>query len=109
MSHKAAVLEIRKDDEENSQKWLLPLSEDVFSYFLSHAGEIAQKVFGEGSLFSPLLFGKFFDPADAFPLWDFDPESLLSRPPHSSSKISVDWSETDDKYILRAELPGNLN
>ncbi|KAL0916905.1 hypothetical protein M5K25_014458 [Dendrobium thyrsiflorum] len=103
MSHKTA-LEIRTDDDDHSQKWLLPLNEDVFSSHLSQAGEIAQKVFGEGSLFSPLLFGKFFDPADAFPLWDFDSELLLSRL-HSSSKISVDWSETDDKYILRAELP----
>ncbi|XP_020577618.1 21.7 kDa class VI heat shock protein [Phalaenopsis equestris] len=103
MSQKTA-LEIRTDDDENSQKWLLPLNEDVFISYLSQAGEIAQKVFGEGSLFSPLLFGKFFDPADAFPLWDFDSELLLSRF-HRASKSSVDWSETHDQYILRAELP----
>ncbi|KAK1324414.1 21.7 kDa class VI heat shock protein [Acorus calamus] len=102
MSHRKA-LEIRYEDR-NPHKWCKPLSEDVFNTFKAKAGSCALKFFDEGSLFSPLLFGKFFDPADAFPLWDFEAEALLQNC-RSSNACSVDWSETDIGYILRAEIP----
>ncbi|XP_008793750.2 22.3 kDa class VI heat shock protein isoform X2 [Phoenix dactylifera] len=101
------VLEVRPGDQD-SQKWRMSLSEDAFDSFIARDGDAARKVFGEGSLFSPLLFGKFFDPADAFPLWDFDSDNLLSGL-RSASKTSVDWHERDSEFVLRAELPGARN
>ncbi|KAJ3696032.1 hypothetical protein LUZ60_001409 [Juncus effusus] len=102
MPPKRAPVEIRSDDH-SSQKWQVSLTEATFRSFLSHGGEPA--VFGEGSLFSPFLFGKFFDPADAFPLWDFDSDALLSGL-RSGRKTSVDWVETESEYVVKAELPG---
>nr|XP_029122622.1 22.3 kDa class VI heat shock protein isoform X2 [Elaeis guineensis] len=101
------VLEVRPGDQD-SQKWRVSLSEDAFDSFIARGGDAARKVFGEGSLFSPLLFGKFFDPADAFPLWEFDSATLLAGL-RSASKTSVDWDETDSEYFVRAELPGARN
>ncbi|GJM88985.1 hypothetical protein PR202_ga05575 [Eleusine coracana subsp. coracana] len=63
-------------------------------------------VFAEGSLFSPFLFGKFFDPADAFPLWDFEPEVLLASLRRAAARTTVDWAETDSEYYLRTDIPG---
>ncbi|KAJ0966076.1 hypothetical protein J5N97_027214 [Dioscorea zingiberensis] len=97
------ALEIRLG-EQDSQRWRMPLREDAFESFMARAGDTAHKVFADGSLFSPLLFRKFFDPADAFPLWEFDSEVLL-KAVRSASNCSVDWQETDTEYVLRAELP----
>ncbi|URE45739.1 22.3 kDa class VI heat shock [Musa troglodytarum] len=89
------VIEVRSGDQSlHSQKWRVALTEDAFDRFVACGGGAAAKVFGEGSLFSLLLFGKFFDPADAFPLWEFEAETLLSGP-GNASKTAVDWSETD--------------
>ncbi|RRT53919.1 hypothetical protein B296_00040279, partial [Ensete ventricosum] len=98
------AIDVRYGDP-NPHKWRVSLTEDAFDSFIAHGGEAARKVFGEGSLFSPLLFGKFFDPGDAFPLWEFESEPLLSGL-RSTSKTSVDWFETDSEYVLKAELPG---
>jgi len=98
------ALEVRSDDH-NPQKWRVSLTEEAFNKFITHGDDTVRKVFGEGSLFSPLLFGKFFDPADAFPLWEFESEALLSGL-RSASKTSVDWGDADGGYVLRAELPG---
>ncbi|KAK8950233.1 21.7 kDa class VI heat shock protein [Platanthera guangdongensis] len=75
--------------------------------FLVRGGETVRRIFGEGSLFSPLLFEKFFDPADAFPLWEFDPEALL-LPGHSTAAKcdAINWSQSDNAYFFRSELPG---
>ncbi|MQL86379.1 hypothetical protein Taro_018912 [Colocasia esculenta] len=54
--------------DHNTQKWCMSLREDVFSGFFAWGGEVVHAVFREGSLFSPMLLGKIFDPADAFPL-----------------------------------------
>ncbi|KAG9454257.1 hypothetical protein H6P81_007161 [Aristolochia fimbriata] len=102
MSMKQA-LEVRSEDR-TPHKWSVSLREDVFDSFFTRAGGAAKGVFGEGSLFSPLLFGKFFDPSDAFPLWDFDSEVLLSSP-QSSTGSTVDWFATEHEYVLRAKLP----
>ncbi|XP_068644617.1 21.7 kDa class VI heat shock protein-like [Aristolochia californica] len=101
------ALEVRSEDR-NPQKWSVSLREDVFDSFFTRVGSSAKRVFSEGSLFSPLLFGKFFDPSDAFPLWDFDSESLLSRP-QSSTGSTVDWFTTEAEYVLRAKLPEMKN
>jgi hypothetical protein len=98
------ALEIRPGDH-NLKKWHVSLTEDAFISFVSQGGDAAKAVFGEGSLFSPFLFGKFFDPADAFPLWDFDPDALLAGL-RGAKKTTVDWVETDLEYVLRAEMPG---
>lgn len=100
------VIEIGPADQ-NSHKWRVPFTEDAFHSFIVHGGVAARNVFGEGSLFSPLLFGKFFDPADAFPLWEFESDALLSGLRHAS-KSTVDWSATNADYLLKAELPGIL-
>ncbi|KAA8526930.1 hypothetical protein F0562_008841 [Nyssa sinensis] len=97
-------LEVQLQDQ-TPQKWGVPLTEDVFGNFISKGNPTVQKVFGDGSLFSPLLFGKFFDPSDAFPLWDFESEILLSKL-RSSGQSSVDWFQTASDYVLKAELPG---
>ncbi|KAG4161527.1 hypothetical protein ERO13_D01G060200v2 [Gossypium hirsutum] len=99
-------LEVQTDDQ-TPQKWCISLHEDVLKRLLSQQGSpiTMHKVFGEGSLFSPLLFGKFFDPSDAFPLWDFDSDTLLYNL-RNSGKTTVDWFHTDLAYVLKAPLPG---
>lgn len=89
-------------------KWRMSLLENTFAGFLQGAGAdaAARAVFAEGSLFSPFLFGKFFDPADAFPLWEFEPEVLLAALRRSAARTTVDWAETDAEYYLRADIPG---
>uniref|UniRef100_A0A0E0DTK9 SHSP domain-containing protein n=1 Tax=Oryza meridionalis TaxID=40149 RepID=A0A0E0DTK9_9ORYZ len=93
-------------------RWRMSLLENTFSSFLQSIGggagadgAAARAVFGEGSLFSPFLFGKFFDPADAFPLWEFEPEVLLAAL-RRGARTTVDWAETDSEYYLRADIPG---
>ncbi|OIT30510.1 PREDICTED: 21.7 kDa class VI heat shock protein [Nicotiana attenuata] len=94
-------------EEANPQKWCVPLKEDVFVTFMNKGNSTTHKAdfLCEGSLFSPLLFGKFFDPSDAFPLWEFDSDVLLSNA-RSSNQCTVDWSQTETDYLLRAEIPG---
>ncbi|GKV15722.1 hypothetical protein SLEP1_g26482 [Rubroshorea leprosula] len=100
-------LEVHSAEEKNPQKWRISLPEEVFRRFLSQDNQTVDKVFAEGSLFSPLLFGKFFDPSDAFPLWEFEADSLLSNL-RNSGKSTVDWFQTDQAYVLKAEVPGSL-
>lgn len=95
-------------------RWRMSLLENTFSSFLQSIGgcaaadgAAARAVFGEGSLFSPFLFGKFFDPADAFPLWEFEPEVLLAAL-RRGARTTVDWAETDSEYYLRADIPGKF-
>nr|XP_009803705.1 PREDICTED: 21.7 kDa class VI heat shock protein isoform X1 [Nicotiana sylvestris] len=90
-------------EEATPQKWCVPLKEDVFVTFMNSTTHKADFLC-EGSLFSPLLFGKFFDPSDAFPLWEFDSDVLLSNA-RSSNQCTVDWSQTETDYLLRAEIP----
>lgn len=97
-------LEVHSGDQ-TPQKWCISLGEEVFKRFISQGSPTVHKVFNEGSLFSPLLFGKFFDPSDAFPLWEFESDILLSNL-RSSGQSTVDWSQTDQDYVLKAELPG---
>ena len=89
-------------------RWRMSLLENTFAGFLQGAGAdaAARAVFAEGSLFSPFLFGNFFDPADAFPLWDFEPEVLLAALRRAAARTAVDWAETDAEYYLRADIPG---
>uniref|UniRef100_A0A0D9WIA6 SHSP domain-containing protein n=1 Tax=Leersia perrieri TaxID=77586 RepID=A0A0D9WIA6_9ORYZ len=88
-------------------RWRMPLLENNFNAFLqSSDGAAARAVFGEGSLFSPLLFGKFFDPADAFPVWEFESDVLLAALRRGTARTTVDWAETDSEYYLRADTPG---
>ncbi|KAI4333798.1 hypothetical protein L6164_018560 [Bauhinia variegata] len=94
-------LEVETDDQ-TPHKWCISLGEELFKRFFGQANPTVHKEFGEGSLFSPMLFGKFFDPSDAFPLWEFESDVLLSH-----LRSSVDWSQTDRAYILKAEIPGN--
>uniref|UniRef100_A0A1D1XUJ2 21. class VI heat shock protein n=1 Tax=Anthurium amnicola TaxID=1678845 RepID=A0A1D1XUJ2_9ARAE len=98
------ALQVRPGDH-SPRKWCMSLREDVFGSFIGRGGDTVRAVFGEGSLFSPMLFGRFFDPADAFPLWDFESEVLLAGL-RDAVKSRVDWSETDMEYVFRAELPG---
>ncbi|CAK9321868.1 unnamed protein product [Citrullus colocynthis] len=96
-------LEVHKEDHHTPSKWSVSLGEEVFRKFVGQANSAVQTVFGDDSLFSPLLFGKFFDPADAFPLWEFESDLLLSNL-RISGKSSVDWFQTDQEYVLQAEL-----
>jgi hypothetical protein len=53
----------------------------------------ALAMFAEGSLLSPYLFSKLFDPSNAFPLWEFELELLFrcatpTVPRRSSSSTS---------------------
>ncbi|KAK4286048.1 hypothetical protein QN277_002659 [Acacia crassicarpa] len=97
-------LEVQTDNQ-TPHKWSISLGEEVFKRFLSLANPTGHKIFGDGSLFSPMLFGKFFDPSDAFPLWEFESDILLSDL-RSSGQSTVDWGQTDQGYMLKAELPG---
>ncbi|KAL3647090.1 hypothetical protein CASFOL_008058 [Castilleja foliolosa] len=98
-------LDIQFEDHRNQKKWCYPLREDVFA---TVANPTVHKIFGAGSFFSPLLFGKFFDPSDAFPLWEFDPDLLLPNP-HNSSHRPLDWFQTDTDYVLKAQLPAGTS
>lgn len=100
-------LEVLRDDQ-STKKWFISLRDDVFKQFLSQGNTTVNKVFGDGSLFSPLLFGKFFDPSDAFPLWEFESDILLCNL-RSSGQCTVDWFKTDQDYVLKAELPGKFD
>ncbi|XP_027342534.1 21.7 kDa class VI heat shock protein [Abrus precatorius] len=97
-------LEVQTEDQ-TPHKWCVSLGEEIFKRFFSQTNPTVHKVFADGSLFSPMLFGKFFDPSDAFPLWEFESDVLLSHL-KSSSQSTVDWHETDEGYILKAEIPG---
>ncbi|KAI3753863.1 hypothetical protein L2E82_25927 [Cichorium intybus] len=93
-------LEVVSEDQ-SLRKWCVPLREDVFATFMSKGGSIVHKVFGDKSLFGPLLFTKFFDPSDAFPLWEFEPGVVLSN----LQNPCLDWLQTNSCYILKSELP----
>lgn len=97
-------LEVHTGDQA-PHKWCISLGEEVFKRFIFQGSPTVHKVFNEGSLFSPLLFGKFFDPSDAFPLWEFESDVLLSNL-RSSGRSTVDWLQKDHEYVLKAELPG---
>ncbi|XP_027355215.1 21.7 kDa class VI heat shock protein-like [Abrus precatorius] len=97
-------LEVQTIDQ-TPHKWCTSLGEEVFKRFFSQANPTVHKVFGDGSLFSPMLFGKFFDPSDAFPLWEFDSDVLLSHL-RNSNQNTVEWYHSDEGYILKAEIPG---
>lgn len=88
-------------EDQSTHKWCVPLKEDVFGAFIAKGGPIVHKVFGDKSLFGPLLFKKFFDPSDAFPLWEFEPGVLLS----DLQNPCVDWFQTEACYVLKSELP----
>ncbi|KAI3986645.1 hypothetical protein MKX01_014183 [Papaver californicum] len=92
-------LEVRSEDR-IPPKWSV-------DNFISKGNPIVSRVFGVGSLFSPLLFGKFFDPYDIFHLWEFDSDVLLSSL-YESHQSTVDWSKTDKEYVVEAELPGKF-
>ena len=104
----AIEVRLQPGDAAAAPRWRMSLLENTFAGFLQGAGAdaAARAVFAEGSLFSPFLFGKFFDPADAFPLWDFEPEVLLAALRRSAARTAVDWAETDAEYYLRADIPG---
>ncbi|XP_015081004.1 21.7 kDa class VI heat shock protein [Solanum pennellii] len=94
-------------EESNPKKWCVPLKEDVFVKFMNKGNFITHKALCEGSFFSPLLFGKFFDPSDAFPLWEFDSDVLLSNAKSSNNNhYKVDWIQTETDYVLKTEIPG---
>nr|GMC72487.1 21.7 kDa class VI heat shock protein [Ipomoea batatas] len=93
-------------EDPNPRKWCVPLKEDAFASLMEKGNNATapQKVFSQGSLFSPFLFGKFFDPSDAFPLWEFESDVLLANL-RCSNHCTVDWLQTETDYILKAELP----
>lgn len=97
-------LEIHTDDK-TPGKWSVPLSEEVFWRLLSCGGGSEKAVFSEGSIFSPFLFGKYFDPSDAFPLWEFEADVLLASL-RSIGQCRVDWLQTDQAYVLKSDLAG---
>ncbi|MFS7984669.1 putative alpha crystallin/Hsp20 domain, HSP20-like chaperone [Helianthus anomalus] len=88
-------------EDHTPHKWRVPLKEDVFGAFMAKGGLVMHKVFGNKSLFGPLLFKKFFDPSDAFPLWEFEPGVLLA----DLQNPCVDWFQTEACYVLKTELP----
>uniref|UniRef100_A0ACD5T8W0 Uncharacterized protein n=1 Tax=Avena sativa TaxID=4498 RepID=A0ACD5T8W0_AVESA len=104
------AIEVRQQaDGGAAPKWRMSLLENTFTAFLQSSGAgadaAAKAVFAEGSLLSPYLFGKFFDPADAFPLWEFESEVLLAAL-RRRGRTTVDWGETESEYYLRADIPG---
>lgn len=98
-------LEVQLDDQ-TQHKWCVSLGDETFKRFFSITNPTVFKVFGDGSFFSPMLFGKFFDPSDAFPLWEFESDVLLSHL-RNSNQSTVDWYHNDEGYVLKAEIPGN--
>ncbi|KAK9099028.1 hypothetical protein Syun_026073 [Stephania yunnanensis] len=108
MSLKKQPLEvIKSEDHQSPKKWCISLMEDKFNSFISQGDHpLVHKVFGAGSLFSPFLFRKYFDPSDAFPLWEFGSDILSSSSSvQNGGRSAVEWFETDKEYGLKAELP----
>jgi hypothetical protein len=105
---RAIEVRLQPGDASAPPKWRMSLLENTFAGFLqgADADAAARAVFAEGSLFSPYLLGNFFDPADAFPLWEFEPEVLLAALRRGAARTTVDWGETDTEYYLRADIPG---
>jgi hypothetical protein len=102
------AIDVRQVDSGAAPKWRMSLLENTFTAFLQSpcaADAAAKAMFAEGSLFSPYLFGKFFDPADAFPLWEFESDVLLAAL-RRGCRTTVDWAENDCEYYLRADIPG---
>lgn len=98
----ASIRLVVVSEDQSPHKWCVPLKEDVFGAFMTKGGPFVHKAFGDKSLFGPLLFKKFFDPSDAFPLWEFEPGVLLSDPQNAC----VDWFQTEACYALKTTLPG---
>ncbi|KAF5781070.1 putative small heat shock protein HSP20 [Helianthus annuus] len=73
-------------EDHTPHKWRVPLKEDVFGAFMAKGGPVMHK---------------FFDPSDAFPLWEFEPGVLLS----DLQNPCVDWFQTEACYVLKTELP----
>ncbi|KAJ7542243.1 hypothetical protein O6H91_10G097800 [Diphasiastrum complanatum] len=62
--------------------------------------------FGEDqSIFDPL--DRFFEPsADRFPLWDNAPSRRFAQDVSAIASTRVDWVETPEAHIFKADLPG---
>jgi HSP20 family protein len=83
-----------------------PLTEASFNSFFSSKRDVLDTYFRSGYLFNPFVFGSFTDPSDPIPLWNYTPYTIWPRETVSLSKSRVDWSQTDDGIIMRADLPG---
>eukprot|EP00253_Pinus_taeda_P005689 PITA_05689 len=83
-----------------------PLTEASFNSFFSLRRDVLDTYFRSGYLFNPFVFGRFTDPSDPFPLWNYTPYTIWPRDTASLSKSRVDWSQTDDRIFMRADLPG---
>ncbi|KAL4201501.1 hypothetical protein AMTRI_Chr02g258960 [Amborella trichopoda] len=84
-------MEVRWEGVADGKRWGIPLKEDV-----SLEDDFPPL------LFSSMLFEKFFDPSDAFPLWEFEPDNLLI----GDTRAAIDWFHTNTEYVLSSELPG---
>ncbi|KAJ7542235.1 hypothetical protein O6H91_10G096200 [Diphasiastrum complanatum] len=61
---------------------------------------------GDQSIFDPL--DRFFEPsADRFPLWDNAPFRRFAQDVSAIASTRVDWVETPEAHIFKADLPGD--
>ncbi|KAJ7542241.1 hypothetical protein O6H91_10G097900 [Diphasiastrum complanatum] len=60
---------------------------------------------GDQSIFDPL--DRFFEPsADRIPLWDNAPSRRFAQDVSAIASTRVDWVETPEAHIFKADLPG---
>ncbi|KAJ7542242.1 hypothetical protein O6H91_10G096900 [Diphasiastrum complanatum] len=60
---------------------------------------------GDQSIFDPL--DRFFEPsADRFTLWDNAPSRRFAQDVSAIASTRVDWVETPEAHIFKADLPG---
>ncbi|KAE8679118.1 putative Oxygen-evolving enhancer protein 3-1, chloroplast precursor [Hibiscus syriacus] len=78
-------LEVQTEDQ-TPHKWCISLAEDEFKRLLSQGNPTVHKI-------------------SFLCAWDIESDSLLSNL-RNSGKSSVDWFQTDQAYVLKAELPG---
>lgn len=89
-----------------AERWKEPLTEASFNSFFSSRRDVLDTYFRSGYLFNPFVFGSFRDPSDPFPLWNCTPYIIWSADTVCLSKSRIDWYQTDDSIIMRADLPG---
>lgn len=62
---------------------------------------------GGERVFDPITFGALLDPFEGFSVLDnHAPARQLARETHAAASTQVDWRETPEAHIFKADLPG---
>jgi HSP20 family protein len=70
--------------------------------------KMALSIFGGrgNSLLDPLPFGAIWDPFEAFSSLEHGPSRQFAKDVHAVANTQIDWRETPEAHIFKADLPG---